>query len=133
MYDIRFKSNAKFLLSGPSGSGKTYFVYNLLKQLSELFIDDYTRIVFIYNVYQEIYDKMKTVVNISFEFVHNNDINIEEYVLNLDKTDKTMFIIDDQMLQKDISIYTKLFTIWSRHKNLSTIFITQGNSSDIME
>ena len=123
MYDIRFKKNAKLLLSGPSGSGKTQFVYNLIKN-SHLFKQKFVQIIFIYNVYQNIYDKIKNISPIPVRFIHNSEINFEEFILNSD-VENNLIIIDDQILVSDIAIYSKLFTVWSRHKNISSIFITQ--------
>lgn len=124
MYDLRFKTNAKLLLSGPSGSGKTFFVYNLIKNHNILFKQKFTKIIFLYHIYQEIYDKIKKECQIPIDFIQNSEIDFENFMLN-SNVDNNLIIIDDQILVSDINIFTKLFTIWTRHKNISTIFITQ--------
>ena len=71
--ELHFKHPSTILLSGPTGCGKTRFVRRILK---ERLIDPFpTWLIWVYNEWQEDYDKIKTIYpEIGFMKGYSDDI-----------------------------------------------------------
>lgn len=107
------------IITGQTGSGKTQFVLRMLEQNEVMFVHPFSRIVFCYSILQGdivALANKKHEIELFEGFPEN---------LNFDGR-QTLLILDDMMLElrNDVrlaALFTKM-----RHKNVSTIFITQN-------
>jgi len=62
-YDIRLKSFFRLMLVGPSGSGKTSWAKSLLQSTNQLMDTKPAKVIFYYNVWQNLYTEMEQLVD----------------------------------------------------------------------
>lgn len=122
---IAFKTPLSLIISGSSFSGKTTFVTNLIKNKQQMFIPDFVEIIFVYNVWQALYDELEqTITNIKFLNRIPSKSEIDE--LTSDKQPR-LLILDDKMTELSSCPHiTELITVYTHHKNLSTILLIQN-------
>ena len=120
---IPFHSPTSILVSGCSASGKTTFLNKLLANKHLMFKIPPERILFCYDVWQPVYDKMQNIPDINFiQGVPNAEV-----FNSFDTTSHTLLILDD--LQHDIAknkTCEKLLTQLSHHANITVIYVLQN-------
>lgn len=92
----KFKANSNIIVTGQSHAGKSTFVFSLLKHL-ELFESDIKHILYVFGIWQPLFEQMETVVN-SITF-HQGipDKNILERFSN--EHGSILLVLDDVMGQ----------------------------------
>ena len=114
------------ILSGPSQSGKTEIIRNILKYNHLLMEKKFDIIFYFYKTYQKTYDDIeKSGIKI---FFLNSLITNEESLFNLieNYTDKNILLIFDDLqneIEANKEFFTKIWTIYIHHKNISCIAI----------
>jgi hypothetical protein len=113
------------LICGPSESGKTFLTHKILTYKKDLFVHSPEKVLFFYNQWQDIYDRMTEDGSVS-EFVKGVPTreNIEKLALYSDSPGGSLAIIDDGGLRVDVAT-AELFTVFSHHHKISCIFISQ--------
>ena len=112
---MRFQHPFTCVIAGVTGSGKTVFVTRLLQYADAMINFPPEKIYWHYGAWQT---QFETLTNV--EFIEGLP-NIE----NVDKTKRTLIIIDDLMNETNRSV-TNLFTKGSHHYNCSVIYIVQN-------
>lgn len=120
-----FQTPLSLLVCGSSFSGKSTLVAEILLNKAEMFTDEIKEILYVYNVWQPLFDRMETQIpNIKFVNSIPSKEEIENFTSN---KDHKLMVLDDQMLylssNKDITEYV---TVHCHHRNLSTIIILQN-------
>ena len=121
VYDVTLKHPSRIIIFGPSGSGKTKFVEKLLYYMKDLFGYNFDRIIYYSG---ESFPDIDKIHGILIEKVHNLPENFVDY---LDESKRNILIIDDNMhrIGNDIK-FSDLFTMKSRHRNITVIMIVQN-------
>ena len=105
----------RMIVAGPSSSRKSYFTYELVKNAEKMIRPAPEKIVWLYNNYQALYDKMKGV-----EF--------SQGLSELKKLQKgnrhVLLVIEDMMTEAKEA--RDLFTRYSHHAKISVVFICQN-------
>ena len=123
--DLKIQFPCRVLLCGASGSGKSSFCRKLIKYSSHMFSVDPDRIIYYHSIDEakliELAESDKRI-----ELIHASKFSPDSY---LDKAeDENLLLVFDDMMQSS-QIYgeiSKLFTMYSRHKNIGCIFMTQN-------
>jgi hypothetical protein len=106
------------LVGGSTGAGKSFFVNKLVKYQKLLHTNTFDRIVYVYSIMQDGYTELVDTIE-NFELVTSIPDDIS-------RGDRTLLILDDQMLELgDSKLVAQLFTKL-RHNNISTIFVVQN-------
>ena len=113
--DVRFQHPFIYVIAGATGSGKTDFVTRWLHYADAMINFSPEKIYWHYGAWQTQFESIPNV-----EFIEGLP-NIE----NVDKTKRTLIIIDDLMNETNRSV-TNLFTKGSHHYNCSVIYIVQN-------
>lgn len=116
---VKLDTPYTMIVAGQTGSGKTRFVKNLILHQQSLHAVPFTRIVYIYSIDQTEYEGMREAVP-SIEMYEGYPVDLEF------DGQQTLLVLDDMMME--MSGDDKLARLFTRmrHKNLSTIFITQN-------
>ena len=127
-YDIRLVSGFKVWVCGSSGVGKSVWVLNLIKHLSTVCVEPPTKVLFVYNKKQPIYEEVNGLVDV---FVENQaglaqivQDQIDDWVV---RGEKILLIADDMLLTRDtafLDLIAASFTV-GRHSGVSIVFVTQ--------
>ncbi len=125
-YDaVRFRTPFGALCFGPTGSGKTVYIKQLLRSRNQCFNKPPQRVVYVYSMWQILYDEMlEDDPTIEFTRKLDDVIGNDDY---FDKTKVNLLILDDLA---DVVANSKeasnLFTRGVHHKNISVIHICQN-------
>jgi hypothetical protein len=116
---------SSILVSGSSFSGKTYFISKLLQNKAKMFAQEPVEILFVYSVWQDLYDEMtEKVPGIKFVDFMPSLSDIEQFSSS---GEPKLLIFDDRMADlKDFNGFEKLFTVFCHHRNLSIILVVQN-------
>lgn len=126
--DLRFKTPSSFLLGGVSQSGKTTFVFNVLRNIDQLFQEPKCKqnVIYFYNHWQNAYDMFK-LTNIVTEWVNKlpTKEDIEEKTMLYKDNGGSILVIDDfaETLDKNIA---HLFSVLCHHTNSTVFLLTQN-------
>lgn len=120
MYNVQLKENFKIFIGGPSRCGKTTFVVDLIQNLSNLAVVAPTFIIYIYKVWQPVFDEMNNV-NVFLQDGESIDSRIKSYA----NGQPILVIFDDLISSKFLNDIAPLFTVDARHLNISLIFLSQ--------
>ena len=123
IYDIRLKSFFRLMLVGPSGSGKTSWAMSLLQSLDQVLDRKPAKVIFYYNVWQNLYNDMENHID---EFRPGVPTRQEILALSsLSTQGGCLVIIDDQVqnVNKDLA---EIFMVAGRHSGISLIFMSQN-------
>ena len=114
---LKLKHPFTFIVSGPTQSGKTFFVFKLLENLSKITDPPIFEIVYIYNAWQEGFNKYKNRV------FFTNDLKY----LKIRPKNPTLIVCDDFMSQigKNKDMFN-LFIRDSHHNGVSIVLILQN-------
>jgi len=127
-YDLRFQHPATHLVCGPSSAGKTVRVSKILQD-KDIIIKNggqISNVIFCYNVWQPLYDKMKEQKNIT-KWIKKMPTNNEfiELVEEYKDNGGSIVVIDDFM--KDIGEdMDEIIRVSSRHNNTSVFLLFQS-------
>ena len=122
MFDIRLKENFKIFVTGPSRSGKSVFIFNFLQNLSSITKLNPTKIIYVYKVWQPLFEDMKSNGSIHFLKDQENIVNkLRESTIG----EITLIIFDDLINSKNLEEISNLFVVDGRHSNYSMIFTSQ--------
>ena len=120
--DLKIEFPCRLLLCGSSGSGKSSFCRKLIEYSSHMFSVDPDRIIYYHSVDEAKLTQLAESDN-RIQLIHASKFSPETY---LDKAeDENLLLIFDDMMQSS-EIYgeiSKLFTMYSRHKNIGCIFM----------
>lgn len=120
-YDLTLVHPSRILIFGPSGSGKTTFVENLLYYMKDMFGFIFDRIIYFSG---QSFPKFNRIHGREIEMLTEID---EKFLEDIDETKKNLLIIDDNMhrIGNDI-VFSDLFTMKSRHRNITVILLVQN-------
>lgn len=110
-------------VSGQTGSGKTFFVSKLIHKQDEIHEKPFDEIIIAFSILQPIYLDIKAKLSNVTLVEGFPDDELKQFV----KENKTILVVlDDMMLE--LGSDTRLADLFtkSRHKNISTIFLTQN-------
>ena len=113
--DVRFQHPFTCVIARATGSGKIVFVTRLLQHADAMINFPPEKIYWHYGAWQTQFESIPNV-----EFIEGLP-NIE----NVDKSKRTLIIIDDLMNETNHSV-TNFFTKGSHHYNCSVIYIVQN-------
>ena len=122
IFDIRLKENFKLFLTGPSRCGKTFFVCDLLQNINFYCKSPPTSILYVYKVWQSKFDEISHLVD---TFINDNENILETIDLYVDNNKPILVIFDDLIQSRSLKDISSLFIVDARHKNISSIFLTQ--------
>ena len=123
MHDIRFKENFKIFVCGPSRCGKTVFIKDLLQNIPSITKQNISKVIYVYKVWQQIFEDMKLQGLIDF-FLKEEE-NIVEKIKKLSFGEYSLVIFDDLINSKILEEISNLFVVDGRHSNYSMIFTSQ--------
>ena len=136
IYDVTFKCPFNCIMSGSSGSGKTTRLMEFLRLKDVLCNAKFYKIYYFYSTWQKMYEEMKTQ-NLVDNFIEG--IPDEETLMmmidsnshlsgSLSFPDHQLLIFDDllcDIVSRKDNLMQKLFTVYSNHKKLSVIMLSQ--------
>lgn len=125
VYDLRLKTPFTCILAGPSRAGKTTWVYHALAQSEYLFREKPSRVVYYYNQWQPMFDKMKEEGLVQ-EFINRVPSKAELEKMTSKGVKRDVCIIIDDFMQVQSEEISEIFTALSHHLNLTCIYITQN-------
>ena len=108
---------------GSTSSSKTIFVYNLLRECNDVFVQPIETILYCYTCYQSLYDEIS--LNVPFVDFHEG-LPTEDSVTEFGNEGHKLLILDDLMSKVSSSVILDLFCQFSHHKNISVIFMIQN-------
>ena len=133
IYDVTFKCPFNCIMSGSSGSGKTSRLLEFLQLKDVLCSEKFYKIYYFYSSWQSIYDKMKLhkLVDYFIEGIpdHESLMSLIDNNTQWNKSPNHQLLIFDDLLCDIVSrkddLMQKLFTVYSNHKKLSVILLSQ--------
>ena len=136
MYDVTFKCPFNCIMSGSSGSGKTTKLLEFLKLKDVLCSEKFYKTYYFYSTWQGIYDQMKLhkLVDYFVEGIPDNESLMTLIDNNSQRHQPSAFPIDQLLIFDDLQcdivsrkddLIQKLFTVYSNHKHLSVILLSQ--------
>jgi len=127
-YDVRFPQGSTHLMCGASGSGKTYRIAEILRLKDEIFRNGTSikNVVFYYDAWQPLYDKMKSE-GVVTKWVNKMPTKSEyiEAVKYFKDKGGSIVIIDDFMQEVGQDM-CDIVCVCSRHYNVSTFILFQN-------
>ena len=136
IYDVTFKCPFNCIMSGSSGSGKTTRLMEFLRLKDVLCNAKFYKIYYFYSTWQKMYEEMKTQ-NLVDNFIEGIP-DEETLMMMIDRSshlsgslsfpDHQLLIFDDllcDIVSRKDNLMQKLFTVYSNHKKLSVIMLSQ--------
>lgn len=113
------------IIAGSTKAGKSMFVKRLLLEMKEMFDQPVEQVIFVYAVWQPIYDELEAELKDKITF--RQDIPGRSEVEGLTEDMKhRILILDDQQSKLDSRDVADFVTIFCSHRNLSTFIILQN-------
>ena len=136
IYDVTFKCPFNCIMSGSSGSGKTTRLLEFLKLKDVLCNSKFYKTYYFYSTWQSLYDEMKDqkLVDHFIEGIPDQESlmsmidNSSHTSGSLSYPDHQLLIFDDllcDIISRKDDLMQKLFTVYSNHKKLSVIMLSQ--------
>ena len=136
IYDVTFKCPFNCIMSGSSGSGKTTRLLEFLKLKDVLCNAKFYKTYYFYSTWQSLYDEMtnQKLVDHFIEGIpdHESLMSMIDSSSNtsgsLSYLDHLFSIFDDlfcDIISRKDDLMQKLFTVYSNHKKLSVIMLSQ--------
>lgn len=125
-----FHLPCNFIITGQTGSGKTALVSKMISHADQLFSPPPDRIVYVYTLFQPIFDEMEKKLGPKISF--RNDIpSAQELTDHYQETkESSLVILDDKMGALDSSKsgrnLIELTTVIARHCKISLMFLLQN-------
>lgn len=119
--DFKIKSKSSIIIVGSSHAGKSTFILeNLVANAHNVFTDPPKKVVYIYTVYQPLFNKYKN------QGIHFTD-SLKDLVGHLDENSRTLIIIDDCQLRitdpSSLETINFLFCMATNHLNLTLCLV----------
>lgn len=113
------------IVSGASQSGKTMWIADLLKNKNKMFTDEIVEIMFVYSLWQDIYEEMEREIRgIKFVNCIPSKEEIEQFTPD---SAHRLLVLDDQMSNiSSCKHFVEIFTVFCHHRKLSTILVLQN-------
>ncbi len=128
-YNLRFARAASHLLVGPSASGKTWRVADILRLKNDIIEggSEVTNIVFFYEVWQPIYQRLMNegIVTKWIKGAPSNESFIDA-VQPYANIGGSIVVIDDFEQNSAASDFSQIVRVTSRHMNASTFLLFQS-------
>lgn len=122
---VPFSTPLSIIVSGASQSGKTVWIAKLLKNKNKMFTDNIVEIMFVYSVWQDIYDVLEREIP-SIKFVNRIPSREEIEEFTPDQSHR-LLILDDQMSNiSGCKHFVEIFTVFCHHRRLSTVLVLQN-------
>jgi len=119
---IPFKSTCTMMVTAPTGFGKTTWIKRLLTE--NMFTEKVHSVLYCYSVHQELFNKMiESIPNMEL----HEGLPSHETLKNMHDGNFHVIVLDD--LMADViknQEAQKLFTQYSHHYHMTTIFVTQN-------
>lgn len=136
IYDVTFKCPFNCIMSGSSVSGKTTRLLEFLKLKDVLCNAKFHKTYYFYSTWQSLYDEMKNqkLVDHFIEGIPDHEslmsmIDSSTHTSgSLSYPDHQLLIFDDllcDIISRKDDLMQKLFTVYSNHKKLSVIMLSQ--------
>ena len=136
IYDVTFKCPFNCIMSGSSGSGKTSRLFEFLKLKDVICNAKFYKTYYFYSAWQNMYDEMKSqkLVDHFIEGIPDQEslmsmIDDSSHTSgSLSHPDHQLLIFDDllcDIISRKDDLMQKLFTVYSNHKKLSVIMLSQ--------
>ena len=136
IYDVTFKCPFNCIMSGSSGSGKTTRLFEFLKLKDVICNAKFYKVYYFYSTWQNIYDEMKSqkLVDHFIEGIPDQEslLSMIDNNAHISKSssfpDHQLLIFDDllcDIVSRKDNLMQKLFTVYSNHKKLSIIMLSQ--------
>ena len=136
IYDVTFKCPFNCIMSGSSGSGKTSRLFEFLQLKDVLCNAKFYKTYYFYSTWQNMYDEMKTqkLVDDFIEGIPDQETlmsmidNSSHSSGSLSFPEHQLLIFDDllcDIVSRKDDLMQKLFTVYSNHKKLSVIMLSQ--------
>ena len=122
---LKLQNPCNITVVGSTSSGKTTFVYKLLRECNDMFVEPIENILYCHSCYQPLYDEIQhNVPNVDFY----EGLPSEDDILEFGTKEGHKLLILDDLMSKVCSspVIVDLFCQFSHHKNISVIFITQN-------
>ena len=113
-------------MTGQTGSEKTRFVFQLLKTVKDMYVEDPPyEIMYCFGIHQQLFEEMeKTIPNITFHQGLPSPEVIDEFTA--DRRHR-LIVLDDLMHRVVQNVNMELlFTQGCHHRRLSVVFVTQN-------
>jgi hypothetical protein len=129
-YDVTWKVPFSAILAGPSRSGKSHFIKKLLLNMDVMYDKKPAYTIFYYASWQDTYDEMKEAGLVDEWRNEAPSTNyISEVAAKYENLGGVQVILDDLMSSCGTEM-ENLFTIFSHHHSISTIYVTQNLYQD---
>ena len=136
IYDVTFKCPFNCIMSGSSGSGKTTRLLEFLQLKDVICNAKFYKIYYFYSSWQGIYNEMKLqkLVDYFVEGIPDHESLMSMIDNNAHQSNSSSFpdhqllIFDDllcDIVSRKDDLMQKLFTVYSNHKKLSVIMLSQ--------
>lgn len=125
----RFYSFASHILQGASFSGKSTTMIRIIRERKEAFFLEPSKIIYVYNHYQKIYDELiSNAPDLDILFTRN--IPSEEELVELTKPHAhTILVLDDQMTRIAANDFmVDVFTRLCHHLKMSCFLLLQSSN-----
>ena len=113
--EARLRHPFTAIVAGPTGCGKSIFALKLIKYAKEMIIPAPERIIWCYDIYQDMFDKFNNVV------FHEGLPDLSMF----DGKQRVLVVIDDLMAETNDKV-CNLFTKVSHHKSVSVLYLSQN-------
>ena len=113
---LKVDKPSSFLLASASGVRKTFWIFRLIEHRDEIFTQKIERILYFYEVWQPLFEEYNGCV----EFFQG-----APSVETLKSPERKLVVVDD-LMNSNIELITKIFTVYSHHHNFSVLFTAQN-------
>jgi len=122
---VPIEAGSPLLIAGPTNSGKTFWIHKLLRQHRQMFTQEVKSVLYCYGVYQQLYNEMKSGLDVPITF--KQGIPSKDEVDALHDGDFHLLILDD-LMEKIVKSQDmqELFSKYCHHLNISAIFVSQN-------
>ena len=122
---MKFYNYSNVILQGSSASGKTQMMREILRQKGDLFFESVTRVIFVYEHWQELYDEM---LKDDPDIIFTKDIPNTETLYEYTKGHRhSLLCLDDKQMEVGESAnVATIFTRLSHHFKISCFCLMQG-------
>jgi len=117
---ILFPKHSHHCICAASGSGKTYYMLKMLKNIDYFFEDPPKKIIYVYKIYQSIFDDFKNV-----EFIQ--DLPTIDQIASYNPLEFKLIILDD--LTSEIvnnNDWLNFFCVGAHHMNFCVFYLKQS-------
>lgn len=124
---VQFTSPLCAIIAGPTGCGKTFFISQLLKYRDVMFTHEIKSVLYVYSVWQPLYDTIQKELGSIVEFTSHIPSQDDISSFAPDTETHRLIILDDQLPHLSTNKhFVEVFTTLCHHKKISTFLILQN-------